>query len=125
MFIEHSTPMGELIKKIAEQLHGQGNLRLGEDEERQDWAVMKKYLTRIGSVKAQAPLVEGITRSQRQHLIFFDNLDRISRTGVPGLSDIPDIQDIIPVQAALPQKRLARTPDSCTVSSVASTVFVL
>ena len=78
LFIEHSTPMGDLIKEIAEQIHGQGDLRLGEDEERQDWAVVKKHLTRIGSVKAQAALLEGISRSTRQYLIFFDNLDRIS-----------------------------------------------
>jgi len=80
LYIEHPTPMGDLIKEIAEQLHSQGNLRLGEDEERQDWAVMKKHLTKLGSLKAQAFILEGISRSERKHLIFFDNLDRISPT---------------------------------------------
>jgi len=72
--------MGDLIKEIAEQLHSQGNLRLGEDEERQDWAVMKKHLTKLGSLKSQAFILEGISRSERKHLVFFDNLDRISPT---------------------------------------------
>ena len=80
LYIEHPTPMGDLIKEIAEQLHSQGNLRLGEEEERQDWAVMKKHLTKLGSMKAQAFLLEAVSRSERAHLIFFDNLDRISPT---------------------------------------------
>jgi hypothetical protein len=80
LYVEHPNPMGDCIREIAEQLHTQGILHLGEDEERQDWAAMKKHLTKLGSLKAQAFILEGISRSEKKYLIFFDNLDRISPT---------------------------------------------
>ncbi len=80
LYIRHPIPMGDCIKEIAEQMHSLGILRLDGDGNRLDSPAMQKYLTKLGSVKAQAFLLEGISRSERRHLVFFDNLDRISPT---------------------------------------------
>ncbi len=40
--------------------------------------MVKKKLTGLGSVRLQATIFEGISKSPETYLIFFDNLDRIS-----------------------------------------------
>ena len=40
--------------------------------------MMKKKLSGLGSVRLQATIFEGISKSPETYLIFFDNLDRIS-----------------------------------------------
>jgi ribonucleotide reductase alpha subunit len=72
--------LGDCLKEIAEQLFHNRDLHVDVAEERDDWITMKKRLTGLGSVKLQAAVFEGISRSERPYLIFFDNLDRISPT---------------------------------------------
>ena len=78
LFIEHSTPLGECLKELAEKLYYRGDLRIETGEERADWGVVKKRLSALGSVRLQAAVFEAISRSPKPYLIFFDTLDRIS-----------------------------------------------
>jgi len=80
LFIEHSSPLGDCLKEMAEKLYYNGDLNIGGEEERSDWLVVKKKLTGLGSNKLQSTLFEGISQSGIGYLIFFDNLDRISPT---------------------------------------------
>jgi energy-coupling factor transporter ATP-binding protein EcfA2 len=78
LFIEHSNPLGDCIKEMAEKLFYNGDLHVEMDSERSDWTMVKKKLTGLGSVRLQATIFEGISKSPETYLIFFDNLDRIS-----------------------------------------------
>ena len=80
LYIEHPNPLGDWLKEAAEQLYYNGDLPIETGEEREDWAMAKKRLTGIGSIKLQAAILEGLTRSDRPYLVFIDNLDRISPT---------------------------------------------
>jgi hypothetical protein len=80
LFIEHSSPLGDSIREIAEDLFYLGDLHVEFDDERTDWASAKKQLTGLGSNKLQTLIFEGISQSAKPYLIFFDNLDRISPT---------------------------------------------
>ncbi len=80
LFIQHSSPLGDCIREIAEDLFYLGDLHLELDGERSDWATAKKQLTGLGSNKLQTLIFEGISQSDKPYLIFFDNLDRISPT---------------------------------------------
>jgi len=80
LFIEHSSPLGDCIKEIAEDLFYLGDLHVELDGERADWASAKKQLSGLGSNKLQLLVFEGISQSEKPYLIFFDNLDRISPT---------------------------------------------
>jgi len=80
IFIEHSSPLGDCLKEIAEQLFYNGDLPVQLDEERADWQAAKKHLSGIGSIRFQSLIFEGLSRSEKSYLIFFDNLDRISPT---------------------------------------------
>ncbi len=78
LYVRHPTPMGDCVKEIAEQLHSLEVLRLDGNKDKQDWPTMQRHIVKLGSVKAQAFILDGISRSDRHHLVFFDNLDRIS-----------------------------------------------
>jgi hypothetical protein len=78
LFVEHASPLGDCLKEMAEQLFYHGDLPVAPDEERTDWMVMKKRITKLGSIRLQAMIFEGISRSTASYLIFFDNLDRIT-----------------------------------------------
>jgi hypothetical protein len=91
LFIEHSSPLGDCLKEIAENLFYNGDLHLELDEERTDWASAKKQLSGLGSNKLQALLFEGISQSHKPYLIFFDNLDRISPTQQKFLETLLDV----------------------------------
>ena len=78
LFIEHSNPLGDCLKEMAEKLYDNGDLHVEMDSERSDWMMVKKQLTGLGSVRLQATIFEGISKSPETYLIFFDNLDRIS-----------------------------------------------
>ena len=80
LFIQHSSPLGDCIREIAEDLFYMGDLHLELDGERSDWTTAKKQLTGLGSNKLQTLIFEGISQSDKPYLIFFDNLDRISPT---------------------------------------------
>ena len=78
LLIEHSNPLGDCLKEMAEKLYYNGDLHIEADSEREDWMMMKKKLSGLGSVRLQATIFEGISKSPETYLIFFDNLDRIS-----------------------------------------------
>jgi hypothetical protein len=78
LFIEHSNPLGDCLKEMAEKLFYNGDLQIEMDSEREDWSVLKKKLSGLGSIRLQATIFEGISKSPETYLIFFDNLDRIS-----------------------------------------------
>jgi hypothetical protein len=78
IFIEHSNPLSDCLKEIAEHLFYNGDLHVEMDEERTDWISVKKKLSGLGSSKFQTLMFEGISQSEKPYLIFFDNLDRIS-----------------------------------------------
>ncbi len=80
LFIEHSSPLGDCLKEMAEKLFYNHDLPVELDEERSDWLAVKKRLAGFGSVKLQAIIFEGLSHSDKSYLIFFDNLDRISPT---------------------------------------------
>jgi hypothetical protein len=80
LFIDHSSPLGDCLKEIAEKLFYNGDLHIEINEERVDWQIVKKHLTGFGSIKLQSVIFEGISQSQIPYLIFFDNLDRVSPT---------------------------------------------
>ena len=77
LYIEHSSPMGDCLREMAEKLFYNGDLPLSPDEERSDWVTVKKRLTKLGCVRLQSALYEGLSRANPPYLIFFDNLDRI------------------------------------------------
>jgi AAA+ ATPase superfamily predicted ATPase len=78
LLIEHSNPLGDCLKEMSEKLYYNGDLHIEADSEREDWLMMKKKLSGLGSVRLQATIFEGISKSPETYLIFFDNLDRIS-----------------------------------------------
>jgi len=78
LLIEHSNPLGDCLKEMAERLYYNKDLVIDTDEERDDWTVVKKKLTSLGSVRLQTAIFEAISHSSVTYLIFFDNLDRIS-----------------------------------------------
>ncbi len=80
LFIEHSSPMGDCLKEIAEKLFYHGDLPFTPDEERSDWIAVKKRLSGLGSIKLQGIIFQGLSQADKQYLVFFDNLDRISPT---------------------------------------------
>ncbi len=78
VYIEHPSPLSECLKELAEQLYYNGDLNVETGEERKDWPIVRKRLTGLGSSKLQGLIFEGLTRSAKPYLIFFDNLDRVS-----------------------------------------------
>lgn len=78
IYLEHPSPLGECLKELAEQLYYNNDLHIEVAETRQDWAIVKKRLTGLGSSKLQSVIFEGLSRSDKTYLIFFDNLDRVS-----------------------------------------------
>jgi len=80
LFIEHSSPLGDCLKEIAEDLFYLGDLRIEPEEDRTDWASAKKQLSGLGANKLQSLIFESISQSEVAELLFFDNLDRISPT---------------------------------------------
>jgi hypothetical protein len=80
LYIEHPNPLGDCLKEAAEQLYYYSDLPVETGEVREDWSIVKKRLTGLGSIKLQAAILEGISQSDRPYLIFIDNLDRISPT---------------------------------------------
>ena len=78
LYIEHSSPMGDCLKEMAEKLFYNGDLHVEIDDERADWQAVKKHLSGYGSIKLQSKIFEGISQSNKPYLIFFDNYDRIS-----------------------------------------------
>ncbi|HYQ87100.1 MAG TPA: ATP-binding protein [Bacteroidota bacterium] len=76
--IEHSSPLGACLREMSETLYYNGDLRLELDEDRMDWAAVKKRLSGLGSAGLQTAVFEGISGSKKPYLILFDNLDRIS-----------------------------------------------
>ncbi|MEO8168425.1 MAG: hypothetical protein ABI623_09265, partial [bacterium] len=65
VYIEHPNPLSECLKELAELLYYNSDLHIEVAEERQDWAIVKKRLTGLGSSKLQALIFEGLTRSDR------------------------------------------------------------
>ena len=51
LFIEHSNPLGDCFKEMAEKLYDNGDLHIEIDSERSDWLMVKKQLTGLGSVR--------------------------------------------------------------------------
>lgn len=78
LFIDHSNPLGDCLKEIAEKLYYNNDLPIEKDTERDDWLMVKKKLSGLGSIRLQSTIFEGISKSNPTYLIFFDNLDRIS-----------------------------------------------
>ncbi|HTK80904.1 MAG TPA: ATP-binding protein [Bacteroidota bacterium] len=78
LLIEHTSPLGDCLREMLEKLFHNGDLHIESDEERTDWHVMKKKLSGLGSIQLQSAVFEGISRSDKSYLIFFDNIDRIS-----------------------------------------------
>jgi len=79
LFIYHSSPLGDCLGEIAENLFYNNDLPLDLGEERSDWGAARKQLSGLGCIKLQALIFEGISRSDKPYLIFFDNLDRITQ----------------------------------------------
>lgn len=86
--VERSNPLGECLKEIAEQLHRNGDLPVEAADEREDFAAVKKHMAGLGNAALQAAILEGISRSERPHLVFFDSLDRISPVYQPFLESL-------------------------------------
>jgi len=81
LFIEHSAPLGDCLNEICERLHQNRDLRINlKPEEDADWPTVKKQLRGLGSVKLQDLVIESLSATSRQYLIFFDSLDRITPT---------------------------------------------
>jgi len=55
---------------MAEKLFYNGDLHVEMDSERSDWTMVKKKLTGLGSVRLQATIFEGISKSPETYLIF-------------------------------------------------------
>jgi len=76
--IEHTSPFSDCLKEMAEGLFYLGDLPDETDEETGDWAAAYKSLRSKGRIRIQADILEGISRSGRPYLIFFDSLDRLA-----------------------------------------------
>jgi hypothetical protein len=76
--LEHASPPGDVVKEIAEQLYRHGNLKIPVEGESDGWAAVRKLLAGPGGAKLRPAILEGIARSQRPYLLFFDSLDRLS-----------------------------------------------
>jgi hypothetical protein len=81
LYIEHSSPMGDCLKEMTEGLFYNRDLpvELAENAP-SDWPSAKKALSGLGNLKVQSLIFEGISRSTKPYLLFFDSLDRISPT---------------------------------------------
>jgi len=81
LYIEHSAPLGDCLNEICERLHQNRDLRVNlKPEEDADWPTVKKQLRGLGSVKLQDLVIESLSASTKQYLLFFDSLDRITPT---------------------------------------------
>jgi hypothetical protein len=81
MYVEHSAPLGDCLNEICENLHRNRDLRTNIDpDEKADWPTVKKRLRGLGSVKLQDLIIDSLSTSSGQYLVFFDSLDRISPT---------------------------------------------
>lgn len=76
--IEHTSPFSDCLKEMAEGLFYLGDLVLETVEEEGDWRAFEKSLRGTGRIRLQAAILEGISRSGKPYLIFFDSLDRLS-----------------------------------------------
>lgn len=83
LLIEHTNPLGNCLKEMAEKLWYNHDLPVESDEERSDWASVKKRLAGFGGVRLQSLIFEALSRSERSYLIFFDSLDRLSPSQLP------------------------------------------
>jgi len=86
--VEHFSPLGECLKEIAEQLHQYGDLGVDAADERGDFAAVRKQMAALGNAGLQAAIFEGISRSEKPYLLFFDSLDRISPVYQPFLESL-------------------------------------
>ncbi|HXX63990.1 MAG TPA: AAA family ATPase [Bacteroidota bacterium] len=86
--VDHFSPLGECLKEIAEQLHGAGDLGVDAADERGDFAALRKQMAGLGNAGLQAAILEGVMRSEKPYLIFFDSLDRISPVYQPFLESL-------------------------------------
>ncbi len=78
MTIERCHPLGDFLREVCQKLFLNGDLPVESDEERQDWATMRKRLRSFPSAKVQATVFEALARSDRPYLVFLDTLDHIS-----------------------------------------------
>lgn len=82
LHVVHTSPLGDLLKEICEQLHSSGDLQLPASSQQvaDCWQDTKKALTGMGSVKIQDLIISSLASSSRPYIIFLDNLDRIAPT---------------------------------------------
>ena len=94
IFIEHTSPLGDCLREMAELLFHSGDLRIGGDGEQSDWSSVKKRFTALGNNRMQSTLFEAISHAETPFLIFFDSMDQISPAQQPFIEGLLNISVI-------------------------------
>ena len=94
LLIEHTSPLGDCLREMAELLYHSGDLRIPGEEEESDWPSVKKKFTALGNNRMQSTLFEAISHAETPYLFFFDSLDQISPAQQPFIEALLNISVI-------------------------------
>lgn len=87
--VYRSSPMGECLREVAQELHRAGKLLIDSSEPVVGpWIEAKKQLAELGSVRVQDAIVASLRAARPPCIVCFDSLDRITASYQQFLEDL-------------------------------------